>query len=227
MRLKTDCRTIDELLNGGIEAGVITEFYGEGGAGKTNICLQLARNCARANKKVIYIDTEGVSLERLRQMCGADFEQLVRRILFFEPCSLEEQDGVVNEAMKITQSDYNIGLIVVDSATVHYRYKLGNGNEVNSLRLLSQQITRLLEVARKRNVPVVITNQVYTDIETNELEPLGGQILKHIAKTIIKLERLRKNRRVARLMKHRSIGEDLSAEFVLTENGVECKKGIL
>lgn len=221
-RLPIECEPLDELLGGGVEAGAITEFYGEGGSGKTNICLQLARNCARNGKKVIYIDTEGVSIERLRQISGDSFDKISKSILFFEPYSLDEQEEMVDRAVKLASSnDANIGLIILDSATIYYRFLLGSGNEQDIIRSLSHQATKLLGVARKKTIPVVITNQVFTNINTNELEPIGGQALKHNAKAIIKLEKLGRGRRKATIVKHRALPDELNTEFVLTEYGVE------
>ncbi|EQD75428.1 DNA repair and recombination protein RadB [mine drainage metagenome] len=34
---------IDSLLNGGLEKGVITEVFGEGGSGKTNFAMHFCR----------------------------------------------------------------------------------------------------------------------------------------------------------------------------------------
>ena len=85
MRVPLGCKPVDDLLGGGFEGGCITLIFGEAGNGKTNVCLQLARNVVRAGKKVIYIDTEGVSMERLEQICGEDFEVVAKNILFSEP----------------------------------------------------------------------------------------------------------------------------------------------
>lgn len=41
-KIKTTCNPIDNLLNGGIEIGTITQIYGESGSGKTNLCLQIS-----------------------------------------------------------------------------------------------------------------------------------------------------------------------------------------
>ncbi len=224
MRIRTGCKTLDELLGGGIEAGVLTEFYGEACSGKTNICLQIARNCA-GNGKVVYIDTEGVSIERLKQICQNSFDQISKNILFFEPYSLEEQDKIIDKAAHLAENS-DVNLIILDSATMFYRYLLGNGHNVESLRMLSQQITKLLAVARKKDIPVVVTNQVYTNIEKNEIEPLGGQALKHSAKAIIRLDKLNRNRRKATIIKHRSIPDGNYAGFVLTDRGVEAVKRI-
>ena len=68
-RLQLKCKPLDDLLGGGIESNAITEIHGEAGSGKTNLCLQASREYASKGKKVAYIDSEGVSLERLDQMC--------------------------------------------------------------------------------------------------------------------------------------------------------------
>src|SRR3972149_5133302 len=85
------CVALDQLLGGGVEAACLTLLYGVAGSGKTNVCLQVARNVARDEKRGLYVDTEGVSLERLRQMWGDDFEQVLGQILMSEPYSNEEQ----------------------------------------------------------------------------------------------------------------------------------------
>ena len=56
-RVPIGCGAIDRIMGGGIESSAITQLYGEGGSGKTNICLQVTRNVVQAGQKVIYIDT--------------------------------------------------------------------------------------------------------------------------------------------------------------------------
>jgi DNA repair protein RadB len=88
-----------------VEPGsTVTLFFGEAGTGKTNICLQVASNVAATGKKVIYIDTEGVSLERLQQMAGEKYEDVMKNILFFEPHSFDEQEKFVDKAVKLAES---------------------------------------------------------------------------------------------------------------------------
>ena len=92
--LKIKCKSFDDLFGGGIEKGIITKIYGEAGTGKTNICLQATREISSIGKKVAYIDTENVSLERLKQICSNkyDYQKILDNILFFYPDSLEEQE---------------------------------------------------------------------------------------------------------------------------------------
>src|SRR3990172_1958865 len=66
---------LDQLLGGGVPAGALTLLYGEAGCGKTNLCLQLAVAAVRSGTKVLYLDTEGVSIERLVQIAGTESEE--------------------------------------------------------------------------------------------------------------------------------------------------------
>ena len=61
---------IDELTSGGIEPEVITEIYGEGGSGKSNLSMQYAISTIKSGKSVLYFDTEGFSSERFIQISG-------------------------------------------------------------------------------------------------------------------------------------------------------------
>ena len=97
MKLKLNC-SLDDLLQGGIEAGIITEIYGEGGTGKTNICIQAAKSCVMNGKRVVYIDTEGISKERLLQVFKD--KKLLEKVLFFFPFSLEEQKKWLKKLLK-------------------------------------------------------------------------------------------------------------------------------
>jgi len=214
------CRALDELLGGGVEAGCLTLLYGEAGSGKTNVALQVARNVAREEKRVIYVDTEGVSLERLRQMCGDDFEAVLPRILFSEPYSNEEQERLIEKAVKLVDEATDIGVIVVDSMTMHYRLTL-RIEDPEERRSLTRQVARLLRVSRKSEIPVVLTSQVYTDIERETIEPLGGHMLAHNCKTLVRLEKVAPAVRRAVRVKHRHLAEGQSVKFRLTDRGVE------
>src|SRR3989337_918371 len=114
MKVPLGVRGLDELLGGGVEEGCITLLHGEAGSGKTNLCLLLARNVVRAGRKAIYIDTEGVSLVRLRQMTGDDFDVVIRNILFSEPMTFEEQETLIEKAVKLAAGNDEVGLIVID-----------------------------------------------------------------------------------------------------------------
>ncbi len=217
--LQIGSKPLDDLLEGGLDSGAITLIFGEAGTGKTNICLQVARNVAIAGKKVVYIDTEGVSLERLKQIAGDEFEEVMKNILFFEPHSFDEQEKFVDKAAKLAESSLEVGVIILDSATIHYRLTR-NDEERGVRKSLSPQLAKLLAVARGKDIPVLLTSQVYTDIEKGTFEPLGGHVLLHNAKTIIRVDKVSTGLRRAVIIKHRHLEEGRKAEFRLTNAGV-------
>jgi len=217
--LSTGSKALDDLLEGGFEGGAITLLFGEAGSGKTNICLQIASMVAAAGKKVIYIDTEGVSLERLQQIAGDTFLEVVKNTLFFEPHNFDDQEKFVDKAVKLAESSLEVGVIILDSATIHYRLTR-NDEEKGVRKSLSPQLAKLLSAARSKDIPIVLTSQVYTDIEKGTFEPLGGHVLLHNAKAIIRLDKIGTNARRAVIIKHRHLEEGRRTDFKITKNGV-------
>ncbi len=221
-KILSDCRCIDELLGDGFESGIVTQIYGASGTGKTNICIQLAITTVKSGKKVVFIDTEGFSAERFRQIAGDDAKKVAGDIIIYEPSSLDQQYSAILELEKIMSE--KIGLIILDSAALFYRLGLSadDSNEENVAlrRELVNQIGLLHGIARKHVIAVVITNQVYKDVSTGELCPIGGNALEHLSKTIILLEKTGPSKRKATLRKHRSKCEGTNCEFMLTDKGV-------
>lgn len=217
--LTTGSKSLDDLLEGGLESGAITLLYGEAGSGKTNVCLQVASIVAGMGKKAIYIDTEGVSLERLKQIAGEGYEQVMKNLLFFEPHSFEEQEKFVEKAVKLAESSLEVGVIILDSATIHYRLTR-NDEERGARKSLSPQLAKLLAVGRTKDIPILATSQVYTDIEKGTFEPLGGHVLLHNAKAILRLEKVGTGTRRATVVKHRHLEEGRKADFRITRTGV-------
>ena len=217
--------SLDDLLGGGVEHGCLSLTYGEAGSGKTNLCLQVGRNVARSGKKAIYIDTEGLSTERLRQICGSDFHEVVRSFLIFEPYDFVQQEECIEKAVKLIENTEEIGVLILDSATTHYRLTKADF-EKDERRSLTRQVNALVRVARTKELPVVLTSQVYTDVEKGTFEPLGGHMLSHNAKMILRLERAGPNRRLATLMKHRHRPEHGSVLFRIAEAGIVGEEGV-
>ena len=223
-RIKSGCRSIDSVLGGGFERGCITEIYGEAGSGKTNICLQTAINVAKEGKKVIYIDTEGVSMERFSQLGGN--EEIAKNILFYQVYKFSEQRDVIERAVKLVEQRDNIPIIIVDSLTEFYRAERGVGEDTSSKRSsLAWQLSLLSGIARKKKIAVLVTNQVYMDTSTGELKPIGGHTLHHNAKIILHLRKIGNGFREAMLVKHRSRPEGLVARFVIKGDGLYPVEG--
>lgn len=219
-RLPLGCGGIDRLLGGGFEAGIITQLYGESGTGKTNLVLQLSVQAVSRGYKVVYIDTEGFSPDRFRQIAGTNARDIASKIIVFEPMTLEQQHTAVRDVSRLAAE--GVGLVVVDSATSLYRLVLEADDNRTLRRTLTAQLGELQGMARRYRIPVVITNQVYTEIETGTLLPIGGRSMEHMCKAIIALEKAGTGgRRLAKVIKHRSQPEGETAEFTITGGGVK------
>ena len=215
-RIPTGCKAFDDMLGGGIECGSVTLFYGEAGTGKTNICLQTAFNIARTGMKVAYLDTEGLSSDRVEQVF-AD-KDAIRNLLVFQVHSFEEQSDRIAKAVRLSDANDKIGLIVIDSLTMFYRL---NSDDVSVRNELTKESEMLLSAARRNDVPVMITSQVYTNIGTGSIEFLGGHALHHNAKTIVRLDKRPNGRRAAVIMKHRSLPEGRYVNYRIVASGIE------
>ncbi len=209
---------IDALLGGGLEPEIITNVYGASGSGKTNFALQAAISCLKQGKKVVYIDPEGsFSVERYLQVHS---KKDLDNILLFSPKAFEEQGDAVRTLAKIAKTE-KIGLVVVDSIVALYRLHAHEPDklaEANSM--LSRQFAELSKIAREHKIPILVTNHVYSDFDSGELELVGRDIPKYSSKCLIYLENLGAGKRRATLIKHRSQPEGGTAEFVIKNEGL-------
>ncbi|MBN1194742.1 MAG: DNA repair and recombination protein RadB [Methanomicrobiaceae archaeon] len=216
-RVPTGSPDLDDLLGGGLERRTISQIYGEAGSGKSTLCLMCAVSVLATGKSVLYIDTEGFSADRFRQIAGDATEELAEHLLIFEPVDFEQQAIMIGECEVISKIR-DVGLIVVDSVTALYRTEGGAGGDAQ--RRLGNQVIRLLGYAKRFGFPVLLTNQVYMDVETDTLRGLGGTGLHHISKAIVRVSK-RDGTREAVLEKHRSLPENRSFIFEIVEKGIK------
>lgn len=217
MLIPSGSKCIDSLLGGGVETGTVTQIYGHSGTGKTTLCLMLAKSAAK-DYKVAYIDTEGLSAERVKQIFGDT--SLFSNIFVYEVFQFRQQGVALKEAEKLCRSN-KVKLIIVDSFTSLYRSELEDEKrQIKIKRELTSQLTFLLGIARKYDVAVVITNQMFSDVNTGKDRPLGGPSIDHLSKIILSLERSEEMRK-ATLIKHRWMGEGRSCFYRITDKGIE------
>ena len=228
-RLPTGSKPLDELLGGGIEHASLTNIFGPAGSGKTNIALISAVAAARAGKKVVFVDTEGgFSPERLAQLCNVDdFERVSKDILILEPSNFKEQQDVVTKKIEKIVEKENIGLVIVDSLVALYRLEMGNGGHVDANKRLSEQLAYLSKLSREKNIPILITNQIYSEFDNRgSIELVSRDVARYWSKCLVELLKLDdKGKRLAVLRKHRSLPEGTQIQFTITGTGLEEVKG--
>lgn len=219
-KVKTGITFLDEMLNGGFDNDIITTIYGPSGSGKTNICLIFSNYLASNNKKVLYIDTENsFSIERLSQI-NPKYMEILSRLIFLNPKNFYEQ----TKAIELIDTYFKEGIsaIIIDSITMLYRLELGKNDIYEINRKLGRQLLRLSIIAKSRKIPVIITTQVYSDLN-NDIRMVGGDILSYISKCILELKMPKKripNVRIIRLKKHRSLPEGITKQFIITSRGL-------
>lgn len=209
---------LDKLLNGGIESDTITNVYGEPGCGKTNFAMLCTISCIEQGKKALFIDTEGsFSFERFKQLAKENFSEYLKNIIFLMPKNWDEQIKCVENLEKLLEQE-DIGLIVVDSIVSLYRLEISDENFQKMNRELSRQYAILSNISRGRNIPTLVTNQVYA--VSGKIELTSRLIGKYWSKALIKFEKLDSpNHRLATIIKHRSLPEGEKIEFEITKDG--------
>ena len=240
-RISAGCYDLNVWLNGGYDSGIITTFYGGPGSGKTNLCMIAAVSQAKKGNKVIFVDTEGgFSTERVKQLFSSKstngagenltLDSVLANIIILKPTNFKEQQQAFDQLLKYVKEQ--VSLIVVDGMTMLYRLDFADAREsdsdkgVENMQSVNAELTRqmrlLVEIARKQDIPVLVTNQIYS--WKNESRMVAGDIVKYWSKCLIEMEN-ESGKRTAFLRKHRSLPEK-SLAFQIDNSGIR-KKGWL
>ncbi|MGB8780448.1 MAG: DNA repair and recombination protein RadA [Candidatus Bathyarchaeia archaeon] len=234
LRLTSGSKIVDRLLNGGMETQTITEFYGEYGSGKSQICHQLCVNVQLPPERgglggsALYVDTENTfRTERIVSMSkhlGLDPLQVVKNIIYAEAYTSDHQMFLLDNADEVIKAN-NVKLIIVDSLTAHFRSEyIGREMLAPRQQRLNKHMHKLIGLARAFNAAAVVTNQVMARPDVffgDAIHPIGGHIVGHTSHTRVYLRRAAHGPiRIARLVSSPYLpeGEEI---FKITENGIE------
>jgi DNA repair protein RadA len=234
LRLTTGSKALDGILNGGLETQTISEFYGEYGSGKSQICHELCVNVQLPPERgglggaALYVDTENTfRTERIVQMArhlGVDPEQVVKNIIYAEAYTSDHQMFLLDNADEVIKQN-NIKLIIVDSLTAHFRSEyIGREMLASRQQKLNKHMHKIIRLARAFNAVAVVTNQVMAKPDVffgDAVHPIGGHIVGHTSHTRVYLRRASHGPvRIGRLVSSPYLpeGEEI---FKITENGIE------
>ncbi len=231
-KITTGSRNLDTLLGGGIEVKTITELFGEFGSGKTQICHQLAVNVqlppekGGLSKRAIYIDSEGTfrweRIEAMARALGMNPDEAMENILYVRAVNSDHQMTIAEELKEIIPKE-NIGLVIIDSITGHFRAEYpGRENLAVRQQKLNRHLHQLMSIAELFDVAVVVTNQVMARPDVFYGDPtvaIGGHVLYHAPGIRVQLKKSRGNRRIARVVDAPHLPES-EAVFTITEAGI-------
>jgi len=233
VKCSTGSKNLDGLLGGGIETQAVTEFIGEFGAGKTQICLMLAVMAQLPSEKgglngnVVYIDTEGTFIpERIFEIAsamGLDPHKALVNIFLARAYNSSHQCLLIEHLPKFCPEN-NVRLVIVDSMIGHFRGEyIGRENLSERQQALNNQLHRLLRLTEAFNLPVVVTNQVQanpTQFFGDPNKPAGGNIMAHACTHRIYLRKGSKGVRTATVIDSPYLPEN-KVRFKITEKGIE------
>jgi RecA/RadA recombinase len=115
MIISTGSASLDSLLGGGIRSGLVTDFFGESGTGKSQLCFSLCVNCAREifpGETIIFIDTTGnFRPERIKEIASHKGGiEVLKKISYLRVFNSSDQFNAVNRIPQM-----NAKMIIVDN----------------------------------------------------------------------------------------------------------------
>ena len=232
MRCSTGSRALDELLLGGIETQAVTEFYGEFGSGKSQICHTLAaiapqpKESGGLNGGVIYIDTEGTFRpERLNQIARArelEPSHVLKNVAVCKVYNSSHLELIIKDLGKYV-NDFNAKLVIIDSIiSLHRAEFAGRGTLADRQQRLNGLLHKVIRLAEIFNIAVVITNQVQSSPDTFFGDPTkaaGGNVIGHASTYRIYLRKSGENRTAKMIDSPYHPYSD--AKFTLNEKGTD------
>ena len=207
LRCSTGSIALDDLLLGGIETQAVTEFYGEFGSGKSQICHTL---CATARQpieqggldgSIIYIDTEGTfrpeRIEQIARARGLDPSQILKSVAVCKIYNSSHLELIIKDLGKYI-NDFKAKMVIIDSIiSLHRAEFAGRGTLADRQQRLNNMLHRLVRLTEIYNVAIVITNQVQSSPDTFFGDPTkaaGGNVLGHASTYRIYLRKSGENR---------------------------------
>ena len=233
IKITTGSKNLDALLGGGIESQAITEVYGQFASGKSqlgfNLCVnaQLPVEKGGLGKKVLFIDTENTfaptRIVQIAKAKGLDPEKTLKNIFVARAYNSEHQILLVEKATEMIEEN-NIGLVIVDSLTSHFRADfVGRGELAPRQQKLNRHLHMLQKIADAHNLAVYVTNQVMArpDILFGDpTAPVGGHVLAHQATYRLYFRKGKAGTRIAKLMDAANLPEG-ECVFKIEESGLK------
>jgi DNA repair protein RadA len=233
LKCSTGSKELDGLLGGGIETQAMTEFIGEYGVGKTQICLtlcvmaQLPLDKGGLNGNVVYIDTEGTFMpERIYQIAnarGLDPKETLAKIFLARAYNSDHQRLLMDHLFEFCPEN-DIKLVAVDSMIGHFKSEYIGREELSERQQkLNVCLHKLLRLTEAYNLPVIVTNQVQANPAQffgDPNRPAGGHVMAHACTHRVYLRKGSGGTRLAKVIDSPYLPEN-STRFRITEKGVE------
>lgn len=203
-RLATGLEELDRVLGGGIVPGSVVLIGGEPGIGKSTLLLHLLAAIAGEEKKVLYVSGE--------ESAG----QIKMRARRLDAIRDQEFLATENEVAQIVAMTCAMrpSLLAVDSIQTLVCSELAS--TPGSVTQVRESAYRLLGMAKKENIPVILVGHV-----TKDGAIAGPKVLEHMVDTVLYFEGDRSHAfRILRTVKNRFGSTNEIGVFEMKEEGL-------
>lgn len=186
-RYDTGYEEFNRVLGGGIVAGSLVLVGGDPGIGKSTILLQLCKNLAAAQRKVLYISGEE-SLKQIR-MRADRLGEISGELKILCETNLSDIEAVIwAEAPEI---------VIIDSIQTMFREDVSSA--AGSVSQVRESTNTLLQIAKGAGISIFIVGHV-----TKDGQVAGPRVLEHMVDTVLYFEGERSaSYRILRAVKNR------------------------
>lgn len=203
-RISTGYQELDRVLGSGIVAGSLVLVGGDPGIGKSTLLLQVCRNLAAKEHKVLYISGEE-SLKQIKLRANR-IGQITGELLFLCETSLDD----IEEAIRETKPE----IVIIDSIQTMYREDVSSAP--GSVSQVRESTNILLQIAKGMGISVFIVGHV-----TKEGVVAGPRVLEHMVDTVLYFEGERNaSYRILRGVKNRFGSTNEIGVFEMQEQGL-------
>ncbi len=232
MQISTGIPSLDRIMGGGIMQEQLTFLYGEAGAGKTGLVLQLAFVNARRGLKTIFVQTGSrFPSERFKQIAGGLWKQAVEQVPILELHDFDQQQKLAETLRRYASP--TVKLVVWDTFTSLYRAALSSQHRnVELNKSMNRQLALLLQVAREREISIVLSAEMHgvvhtapsdESVEWGEEGPVAEGVLDYWTQTRMRLEKASLlNQRRLTVERHPAVATSESIMLQITSTGIEA-----
>ncbi|KAF9528441.1 P-loop containing nucleoside triphosphate hydrolase protein [Crepidotus variabilis] len=165
LKVKTNSRPLDALLDGGLARGNILEISGPPGSPKETILMDMVVSFAKANEDVLFIDcsnmTSASTLAEVLRKASADEKDIARRVHYLNIYSVAELLLFFRQLSNILSTTHSeVSLLVFGSLSFPFQgHNLAFGQKSAFLEQAKQTFSKLCAT---RRISIVTTSQLST-----------------------------------------------------------------
>ena len=203
-RISTGYQELDRVLGSGIVAGSLVLVGGDPGIGKSTLLLQVCRNLAAADHRVLYISGEE-SLKQIKLRANR-IGKITGELLFLCETNLDD----IEEAIRSVKPE----IVVIDSIQTMFREDVASAP--GSVSQVRESTNILMQIAKGMGIAVFIVGHV-----TKEGVVAGPRVLEHMVDTVLYFEGERNaSYRILRGVKNRFGSTNEIGVFEMQEQGL-------